>query len=158
VGICQIFSVNVRLEFWVFRAGRYCGTRLHSVWITEHKGYAVGLYDNLRVEIASLFCLHVSKKSFCCYGYIRWAGTDNRKSRSSSASIYTEASACASRRLCLFSSTTPSVRLPTVNVATYPYAHLSVIDVRADQESEGLSVEVVATVGNCSKCHPAYVP
>ena len=42
-----------------------------------------------------------------------------------------------------------------MNVATCRYAQLSVIDVRADQESEGLSVEVVATVGNCSEFHPA---
>ena len=42
-----------------------------------------------------------------------------------------------------------------MNVATWRYTHLSVIDVRADQESEGLSVEAVAAVGNCSKFHPA---
>jgi len=82
-------------------------------------------------------------------------GTDNRKSRSSCDSISIVASACAGRRLCLFSSTAPSGSLPIVNVATCRYEHLSVIDVRADQESEGLSVEVVAAVGNCSKFHPA---
>ena len=82
-------------------------------------------------------------------------GTDSRKSRRVWDAICIVALACVGRRVRLLSSTALSVGLPIVNVATCRYARLSVIDVKADQESEGLSVAVVAAVGNCSKFHAA---